>query len=234
MAKDVIFSLAYPRLLSHPDAALMVKINTLLENEHRAAVASARQCQEYLPGQRLDEIKTGKATEAENKFEVVYVNPQLLSMTESGSIFCGGAHPSNFTRSMNFDLTTVERLFERETNDSASSPLSEKNLGRIFKLNTQKDRENFNSFWWSLWLQAAAKATKDDPYCEDGSMNDRPMAERSADFHFTPKGLAVRRTNYGHAMSVCLFQNYNPLTIPWADLKHWLKRDQNLLLDEIK
>jgi hypothetical protein len=93
MSKDALFNLAYPRLVHYPDAERMAKINALLETEHRIAVASARQCQEYLPRQRPGDIKSGKVEAAENVFQVVYANPHLLSLIESGSIFCGGAHP---------------------------------------------------------------------------------------------------------------------------------------------
>jgi hypothetical protein len=234
MVKDNVFGLAFPRVQKHPDGEKLDKINAMLEAEHRLAVASARQCQEYRPRQEPDAIKHGKAPSAENEFKVVYANPGLLSITETGSVFCGGAHPSNYTRSMNFDLVEVQRMFGRETDDVSSSPLAEKHLGRIFRLATTKDRENFNSFWWGLWMASAAKAKSDDPDCEAGFMNDRPMAERSADFHFTPKGLAVQRTDYAHAMSVCLFQDYNPLVIPWKELKTWLKEGQAFVGDELK
>jgi hypothetical protein len=237
MVRDSVFNLAFPRLLAHPDGERMSKVNALLEVEHRLAVAYARQCQEYRPRQRPDEIKVGNAPDAENVFVVTYATPTLLSMTESGSIYCGGAHPNNYTRSMNYDLTTAERLFDDEAELEA---LSAKNLGRIFHIDTQARRENFNRFWWDRWMagatKVAAKSKNGDDYtdCEGGFMNERPMAERTADFHFTPKGLAVTRTDYAHAMSVCLGQDYNPLVIPWRDLKPWLNPGQRLLGAELR
>jgi hypothetical protein len=64
-------------------------------------------------------------------------------------------------------------------------------------------------------------------------MNDQPTGEKEFSLAFDPKGLAVQRTDFPHAASNCLFQDFNPTIIPWADLKPWLKPDQTLLMDEL-
>jgi hypothetical protein len=232
MAKDASFGINFPRLLSHPDAAQLPKINALLEGEHRLAIANVRQCSEYLPRQFPERMAKATVPEEVANFEVTYAAPGLLSLTESGSIFCGGAHPNNYILAKNYDLNEPRPLFKND--DADASAMAENALGRIFDLATAEKRVAFTRFWWDRWMASAKKTlekkTDDDVEdCIEGSLNDRPMAERDAAFHFQPDGIAIRRTDYPHAMSVCLEQRFNPLRIPWSDLRPWLKPGQTLL-----
>jgi hypothetical protein len=232
MAQGASFGISFPRLLTHPDVARLPKINAMLENEHRTAIAEARHCAEYLPRQKPEEMGKASAPRAETQFEVTFAAPNLLSLTESGSVFCGGAHPNNSISARNYDLAAVTPLFHRS--DSEATALTADRLGRILDLATSEKRVAFNRFWWDRWMAAARKTlekkTDDDVAdCTDGSLNGEPMAERSAAFHFQPNGLAIRRTDYPHAMSVCLEQRFNPLLVPWNDLRPWLKPGQTLL-----
>lgn len=40
----------------------------------------------------------------EQTIEVTFLSPMVMSWTEGGSLYCGGAHPSNFTNSYTFDV----------------------------------------------------------------------------------------------------------------------------------
>lgn len=232
MAQDASFGISFPRLLMHPDAARLPKINAMLESEHRAVIAEARHCAEYLPRQKPEEMSKASASQAETQFEVTFAAPNLLSLTESGSVFCGGAHPNNTISARNYDLAALTPLFQR--NDSEATALTADALGRILDLASPEKLVAFNRFWWDRWMASAKKMlekkTDDDVTdCTDGSLNGQPIAERYAAFHFQRDGLAIRRTDYPHAMSVCLEQRFNPLLVPWTDLRPWLKPGQTLL-----
>lgn len=44
------------------------------------------------------------------EIKVTYLSPTLLTFTESGSLFCGGAHPDNHSNSTTLDLATGQSL----------------------------------------------------------------------------------------------------------------------------
>jgi hypothetical protein len=235
MVKDRIFAVSFPRLTSHPDPARMERINAMLEAEHRKAVASWRDCLSYVSRQKSGEGADRKNISSEITLQVTYATPRLLSLSEAGSIFCGGAHPNNFIRSINFDLVAAERIGPGNDGAEGVDPiLSATQLGRIFDLSSKPKITAFNTFWWNRWLANARRKVKADDGCLERFETEKPDADSTADFRFEPRGLAVTHTDYPHAMSVCIVMDYNPHVIPWAQLKPFLKPGQRLLTDEVK
>jgi len=234
MAKDRVFAVSFPRLTSHPDPTQMGRINAMLEAEHRKAVASWRECLSYLPRQRPGETPERKDIASEINLQVTYATPTLMSLSEAGSIMCGGAYPNNFIRSSTFDLVAAERIGpSSEAVEGVDPILSASQLGRIFDLSTKARLTAFNTFWWNRWLANAKRKVKADDECLDRFETEKPGADSRADFRFEKRGLAVTHTDYPHAMSVCIVTEYNPYLIPWAQLKPYLKPGQKLLVDEV-
>ena len=242
--QDSVFAAPYPTLLAHPDAAKMAKINIFLEDQHRRAVLDVRECQAGL-GFMADAatLNAGKPKDPEYQYEITYASPTALSMVESGSVFCGGAHPSNYVRPILFDLDALADISSNYCGDEGDcTEMNKSGLGTLIALKTPEQREAFNTLWWDRWNAAAkaveAKGGEDGDLateCMDGFENEKPMAGRMAMFSLTPKGLAVTRTDFSSAAAVCNFQDgYNPIVIPWTDLKPFLAEGQTLLTTELK
>lgn len=114
----------FPRISRLPGVADVAGIpaNRYLEGRHWALNVGALGCKakQYL-GFGWTEVYADAAGTLggydEQTIEVSYLSPRLMSWTESGSLFCGGAHPANFTNSYTIDV-------------AAGAPLD---LSRLFK-----------------------------------------------------------------------------------------------------
>jgi hypothetical protein len=107
---------ARPRILElaggvSPDAA-----NTVLQHRHWRDSLAALECKalQYagfqengpIPGVEDDSLGGYEDTTA----EVAALTPKLMSWRESGSVFCGGAHPDNFSDAFTMDVRTGQLL----------------------------------------------------------------------------------------------------------------------------
>ncbi len=217
--KDSAFGVAYPVIGTFADATQREKINALLLKHHRRSVEQYRDCKNGVP------VKWEEASgEPEFSYSIGFASPTLLSITESGSVFCGGAHPANYIKPITYDLTQPALMGGDELLD-----LSPQGFGRMFKLATKDERIAFERFALGLWQQGAAKDTEMAGECNTGWIDESPEGEKNFSLSFTVNGLAVQRNDFPHALSVCQSTNFNPTLIPWADLKPWLKPGQSLL-----
>ncbi len=242
--QDSVFAAPYPTLLAYPDAGKMASINAFLEDQHGRAVLEVRGCQAGLAFMAdTATLNAGAPKDPEYSYNLTYASPTALSMVESGSVFCGGAHPSNYVRPILFDLNALADISSNYCGDEGDCvEMNKSGLGTLIALKTPEQREAFNTFWWDRWNTSAktveAKGGEDGELateCMDGFENEKPMAERTAAFSLIPEGLAVTRTDFSSAAAVCNFQEgYNPIVIAWAELKPFLADGQTLLVDEIK
>jgi hypothetical protein len=217
--KDSAFGIAYPVIGAFPDEVQKSKINDLLLAHHTRSVAQYRDCKNGVP------VTWEEASgEPEFSYSIGFASPTLLSITESGSVFCGGAHPANYIKPITYDLTQPARMGGDELLD-----LSPQGFGRVLKLATKDERIAFERFALGLWKQGAARDTEMAGECNTGWIDDSPEGEKNFSLSFSETGLAVQRSDFPHALSVCQFTNFNPTLIPWADLKPWLKPGQALL-----
>lgn len=223
MVKDSAFGIAFPVLTSHPDAAQMERVNAMLLKQHRATVSGYRDCKNGVPLEW-----EGENGEPEMAYEIDYASASVLSISESGSVFCGGAHPNNYITPKTFDLTSLVQMGGQYNLD-----LSPDGFGRVLKLANREERVAFERHALGLWQAAEAKDATMDGVCKTGFIEDAPEGEKMFSLSFAPGGLAVRRTDYPHVASVCLSTDFNPTVIPWADLKPWLKPGQTLLTTEV-
>jgi hypothetical protein len=217
--KDSAFKTKYPVIGRFPDDGQKRAINDLLIAKHRAAVLEYRNCFNGVPYNWSD-----AETEPRFEFDVTYASPKLLSYTESGSVFCGGAHPNNYVSPKSFDLTTGTQMGGDDLDD-----LSPDAFGRVLKLANKTERIAFEAYVMKKWKAGAAKDKDQGEGCSEGWMNEAPDGATYFRLSFTKTGLAVMRTDYPHVSSVCLYTEFNPTVIPWTDLKPWLRPDQKLL-----
>jgi hypothetical protein len=221
---DTAFTLAMPVFTALPDKAVMSKANVLLRDYYKQSLMQNRDCINGLPSE--EEVPK----EPDYSFDVIYASPTVLTISESGSVFCGGAHPNNYASYISFDLVEGKQI-----GGTYQLDLSPDGFGRILKLANKQERIAFETFALTRW-DAAAKASSDaDKTCaEVNFMGEQEPGEKDFSLAFAAEGLAVFRTDYPTAAAACLFQDYNPTIIPWADLRPFLRPDQKLLTTEIK
>lgn len=223
MVYDKVLGLGYPRLVKHPDKAVMEKANVALEEWHRQELVNYRSCAD----DEYDQKPRGTDAQAEYSFAVEYASPSLLSISQTGSNHCSGAHNRQVFLATTYDLNTMEIITDEEDKD-----VSPEGFGRIFKMDTKAQRIAFENLWWKAWLKMA-KATGDNmaecaPEIKPGTVE--------GNFYFTRKGLAVLENDhgdYGYPRN-CMTSGSTPTIIPWKRLKPFLKQGQTLLRSEVK
>lgn len=221
--KDSAFGLEHPILGAFPDQQRKRALNAKLEEAFRAEISQYRDCKNGVPVDWEDEGGAGP----DIIFEVDYASPTLLSFTATGSVFCGGAHPENYVTPISFDVTTADHIGGRSGENQ--SDLNEDAFGRILKLASKDERIAFERFALGRWKEAAAKDKVNAENCMSGWNDEKPEGEKDFSLSFKPTGLAIMRRDYPSVAAACMFQDFNPTIIPWADLKPWIKPEQNLL-----
>lgn len=100
---------AYPRLSRHPDPQIITRINHLLEQRHWQKSLAALQCMAsaYTNGNPAAGTLGSYDDEV---IQVDWLSKALMTVTEAGSLYCGGAHPDNHFEPYTFDLLRGEYL----------------------------------------------------------------------------------------------------------------------------
>lgn len=225
LEKDSAFNVEMPVFTAMPDTAVMQKANALLRDYYRNSLMQYRDC---VNGRREE---PEQPIEPEYAFEITYATPRVLTIEESGSIDCGGAHPNNYVNYLTFDLLNGKQIggiYERD--------LKPEGFGEVLKLASKDERIAFEKFALKRWEDAAKAAgdTGDESCSGAGFMRDEAEGEKEFSLAFDPKGLAVHRTDFPSVAANCLSQDFNPTIIPWAELKPWLKPGQQLLKEEVE
>jgi hypothetical protein len=219
---DKNFGMAFPRLLKHPDKAVLEKANAMLAEFHRKELDEYRSCADGDLGQK----QSGPDAVAEYYFDVEYASPQLLSIAQHGTNHCGGAHYNQFVNAWSFDLRSMTMM-----GDEDIAALS-KGLGQIFKLDSKDERIAFEKLWVDAWTKTVNKLGENPSDC---GAPDEITGDETANFYFTRKGLAVLVNDGGYFDSAgCWGAGSTPAVVPWAKLKPFLKKGQTLLNAEIK
>jgi hypothetical protein len=223
--RDSIFKLDMPVFTALPDKAQMAKANALLRQYYKRSLVANRDCVNGLNSEK------DVPPAAEYAFKVVYATPRVVTISEGGSVFCGGAHPNNYVNYLTFDVAKGRQIGGQYQVD-----LSPQGFGDVLKLANATQRKAFENFALGYWQKVAkAAGAKEEEFCEGpGFMEEQAPGEKEFGLSFDPKGLAVQRTDYPSAAAICLFQDYNPAVIPWTDLKPWLNPAQTLLTTELK
>ncbi len=103
---------AFPRIVSLADGSDPAAANTYLEARRQQISLAALDClgTVYLGfgWQYPSDMALGGYED--ETFTVTYLSPKVLSWTEGGSLFCGGAHPNNHYDAYNLDIAAGEEL----------------------------------------------------------------------------------------------------------------------------
>ncbi|MBJ3786152.1 hypothetical protein [Devosia sediminis] len=110
---------AFPRVVSLPGGESVEPINRILADRHGRMNLSAFDCLAYQYAsyglQSQNSIRGGHLGDYDSELvELTYVSPRLVSWTQSGSLWCTGAHPYNHSDSFTFDTATGEALDMRD------------------------------------------------------------------------------------------------------------------------
>lgn len=102
---------AFPRLVALADSGDIEPANTYLQNRHWSMNADALDCSARVyAGMGWDAFIAdsvgGLGDYDYETIEVQYLSPTVLSWTEGGSLWCGGAHPDNHYDYYNLDVAT--------------------------------------------------------------------------------------------------------------------------------
>jgi hypothetical protein len=91
-------------------------VNETLQKDHWVESLSALSCAAlqysgFHDGPPVDSTDDGTLGGWDDtSASVTFLSPKLLSWTEGGSVWCGGAHPSNFTTFTNIDIASGKKL----------------------------------------------------------------------------------------------------------------------------
>ncbi|MGE8319193.1 MAG: hypothetical protein ACN6O3_10655 [Comamonas sp.] len=190
----------YPRLTRHPDAAILAQANALLEQRHWAMSLQALACKSSLYESTGPEAGTLGYFDHE-QIKLSYLSPTLMSVTESGSPSCGGAHPNN-----HFDPFTLDLL------RGGYLDFSRLLKGYRYGLEGREYSPQLVSFIRKA--VASQPKPRDDHECTDLLPN--YMALRFE----APGRLGFVISGIGHAGSVCLGSG---VSLPFGKLKPILK-----------
>ncbi|MET3373081.1 hypothetical protein ABIC89_002137 [Variovorax boronicumulans] len=104
---------SYPRLTRHPNARVVEKVNAILARRHGQLSLAALECKATLYTATHPAAGSLGNYDAES-VRVTFLSPTLMSVVESGSADCGGAHPHNHYAPYTLDLVRGEYLdFDR-------------------------------------------------------------------------------------------------------------------------
>lgn len=120
MWRDPRTQFLYPRLSRHPDPAVMARVNHLLEHRQWQMSLAALECAST---RYTDDGPAAGSLGGydDERVTVTWLSPAALGIVESGSTFCGGAHPNNHYDPVTFDLLRGAYLDWNRVID-ASSP----------------------------------------------------------------------------------------------------------------
>lgn len=214
MLVDPRTKFAYPRLTRHPDPRILAGTNRLLEQRHWHMSLEALACR--ATAYTFDGSAAGSlgSFDAES-ITVTFLSPALLSVVESGSTYCGGAHPNNHYEPYTLDLVRggyldFNRLLDAYVTGehgypSASAPLV-------------------------AFIESARnhRAYRDPPQgnpgvaLDDGDDLDcTTVWPQYLALHFAgPDRLIFAVSGVGHAMGVCLGPH---MAVPFSDLRPLLR-----------
>lgn len=209
LVSDPRTRVAYPRLTRHPDSEILTKTNRLLEQRHWAMNLDALACASSLYFDRGPAAGSLGGYDRED-IAVEYLSPTLMSVVESGSTYCGGAHPNNhyepytldLLRGGYFDFAQILKGYEH---------------GEY----TPRYSEEFLSFLRDTVQRTRETVARDGTDCSD-------IWPEYLYLHFTaPNELSFDVSGIGHAMGVCLGPHLN---LPFGAIKQILKPDSTRYL----
>jgi len=207
MVTDPRTRFAYPRLTRHPNPQVLAGSNQLLEQRHWQMSLAALSCMATLyAGSQMASGDLGSYDS--EKIGVRYLSETLMTVVESGSTYCGGAHPNNHYDPFTLDLIHGDYL----------------DFNRLFP--TQRSHDNqidldpvLVSFISEKMKSASNRASADMDSDLDTECNDVLLEYLAIEFD-EPDKISFVVSGIGHAMGACLGPR---MVIPISALKPILK-----------
>lgn len=110
---------AFPRAVAFADGLSVGPVNAILADRHARMNLSAFDCLAYQYAsyglKSENSVRGGHLADYDSEqVTLTYLSPRLVSWTQSGSLWCTGAHPYNHVDSYTFDVATGEALGARD------------------------------------------------------------------------------------------------------------------------
>ena len=188
----------YPRLTRHPDSKMLAQANALLEQRHWAMSLSALGCKSSIY-QDFGPAAGSLGNYNNEEIKVSYLSTALMSVVESGSTDCGGAHPHNHYDPFVLDLLKGGYL----------------DFTRLLKGAKYGDyRLEYSEQFLRFLGKAIRKYSEDDKSCTD------EFPSFMALMFDKPDKMSFVISGIGHAMGVCLGSG---VSVPFKDLAPYIK-----------
>ena len=213
---------AFPRLLSLPDGGSSDAINTALANQHDRMNLAALDCLSLQYGAWGQSDLMGGAGGTLGDYdsetvEVSFLSASLISWTQSGSLYCAGAHPYNHVDVFNYDVRTGEPLDLR----LIFSGWVPRDYMTEEVVDTETALAKPEDYFWGPSAELAdyvadkLQSADYEPECIDPDLMLTSLSVR-----FTADGQATFvASGYPHVMSMC---NGDLFSVPLAELKPFL------------
>ena len=163
MVRDDLYGNGMPRLTRAPKGVRIDAVNAALEKLHRALVLRDRNCAQNLRSStaltdpaRLAAIEkpAGKGERgAQESIKPVFASASLLTLYETRSQFCGGAHPTNSVAAFTFDLANPRQLAGL---GDGGDDLGSSGLGSALDVADPAKRTRFDALWVARFRAAIA------------------------------------------------------------------------------
>lgn len=211
MWRDPRTQFLYPRLSRHPDEQVRERVNHLLEQRQWRKSLGALKCMGEAYTANGDIPNTGTLGNFDDEvITVTWLSRALMTVTESGSLDCGGAHPSNHFEPYTYDLLRGEyldwnRVFDAYVPADSGRPKASQTLTGI------------TAAVQRTLAAAEAEGNTKDP-SKDGCSSlwpDYLMLGTQA-----PGALSLSVSGVGHASGICLG---TLALVPFVDLAPYLK-----------
>jgi hypothetical protein len=191
---------AYPRLSRHPDQAVLQSVNRILEQRHWHMMLNALSCASTAYDEVIGPSSGSLGSYDQERIEVAYLSPTLMTVIEAGSTYCGGAHPNNHFEPFTLDLIRGEYL----------------DFNRLFRITStvaadQSDNQvdrGYSAELMELIREAQKKGACRDSQCSDSKDEADSCLEQLPSYlslYFREQDrLVFGISGIGHALGCCL------------------------------
>lgn len=233
---------AFPRAVSLPEGEKVEPINDILASQHARMNLAAFNClaAQFASYGTASEygIRGGHLGDYDSEQVVLsYLSPRLVSWTQSGSLYCTGAHPYNHHDSYTFDVATgapldlhkiISAWVPREWGAAPEDMVSAETAAQAPDEYSWGPNPDLIAF---VRERLPTDVLFDDPEMDEDCYGDQALSER-LDIRFAPGPSAVfTASGYPHVMSVC---SGDLITVPLADLGDFLAPTAKDYFPELK
>ncbi|SMQ85290.1 hypothetical protein SAMN06295905_2567 [Devosia lucknowensis] len=221
---------AFPRVIAFTGGESVDAVNTILATQHGRMNLAAFDCLAFQYAsyglESRNSIRGGHLGDYDSELVTLsYASPRLVSWTQSGSLWCTGAHPYNHIDSYTYDTATGQpldwsRIFaEWVPRRWGAAPDDVADLGDVAQAPDE--------YVWGpsqALIAYVRERLPTDVLFDDVEMDDDCYGEQALSDHmgarFAPgPSVVFTASGYPHVISVC---STDLITVPLADLEAFL------------